>query len=122
MSFSSWHWNDQVPTELRNADHDVDVRLIDKSSEGYVAPPPPAYVAYAGHGNTAGAAAVQEGAVVDIAAAAASGPPVVDESKPTTTIAVRLANGKRIKATLNLEHTIRDLQALIHAWVKPTVI
>jgi hypothetical protein len=41
--------------------------------------------------------------------------PVVDDSKPTTTIAVRLCSGKRMKATLNLEHTIAHLQAIIQA-------
>jgi hypothetical protein len=41
--------------------------------------------------------------------------PVVDESKPKATIVVRCANNKRIKAVLNMSHTVRDLQALIRA-------
>ena len=38
----------------------------------------------------------------------------VDESQPTTTVQVRLHNGKRMKATFNLAHTVQD----IHAYLK----
>ena len=41
----------QVPPELREGSpEDMNVKLVDKSSEEYVPPPPPAYVAYSGNG------------------------------------------------------------------------
>ena len=43
--------------------------------------------------------------------AAADEKPVVDDAQPTTTIMIRLHNGKRMKATLNLSHTVRHVQA-----------
>lgn len=39
----------------------------------------------------------------------AAGPPVVDESKPATTLRVRLSTGATKTARLNLEHTVADL-------------
>jgi UBX domain-containing protein 1 len=46
-----------------------------------------------------------EGAVV----AAASGEFKLDESAPTTSVQIRLADGKRVKATFNLSHTVQDI-------------
>ena len=100
----------QVPEELRPpgaAPGDINVRLEDKSGEDYKAPPPPAYTAYSGEGQSVGGAAeVAAGALVS--AGAGSGvAPVVDPAQPTTTMMIRLATGKRLKATLNLTHTVR---------------
>jgi UBX domain-containing protein 1 len=39
----------------------------------------------------------------------------VDQSKPTTSIQVRLADGTRIVARVNLNHTVRDLRSFINA-------
>ena len=35
--------------------------------------------------------------------------------KPKTTLQVRLSNGKRARVTLNLDHTVAQLDALIRA-------
>jgi UBX domain-containing protein 1 len=107
-----------IPTELRTGAEqggggNVNVALKNKSSEEYVPPPPPAYVAYSGDGKSTGGAAVAEGALVSGAEDASTPVPEVDESKPSATIAVRLHTGKRLRAKLNLDHTVRHLQALI---------
>ncbi|KAH8063860.1 hypothetical protein JL722_3055 [Aureococcus anophagefferens] len=39
--------------------------------------------------------------------------PVVDDAAPKTTLQIRLANGKRIRATLNLSHTVGHLDAYV---------
>ncbi|KAI9432401.1 SEP-domain-containing protein, partial [Lactarius indigo] len=39
----------------------------------------------------------------------------VDQSKPTTSVQVRLADGTRIVARMNLDHTVRDLRNFINA-------
>lgn len=39
--------------------------------------------------------------------------PVVDESKPATTLQLRLSTGARVKARLNLDHTIADLWRIV---------
>ena len=75
--------------------------------------------AHAGAGSTVGRAVAPLDAVVRLStAAAASTPaPVVDPASPTTTIAVRLLNGKREKVTLNLTHTVGDLQVAVARYV-----
>jgi UBX domain-containing protein 1 len=37
----------------------------------------------------------------------------LDSSQPTTVIQIRLANGGRIRETLNFSHTVRDLHAVL---------
>jgi UBX domain-containing protein 1 len=39
----------------------------------------------------------------------------VDQSKPTTSVQVRLADGTRLVARLNLDNTVRDLRSFINA-------
>lgn len=105
-----------VPRELEaGAKGPVNVSLVDKRGEDYEKPPEPSYVAYSGAGQTVGGSAkVDDGALVS-GDAGADEKPVVDDAQPTTTIMIRLHNGKRMKATLNLSHTVRHVQALISA-------
>ena len=108
-----------LPSELRTgAPYDRNISLKDKSSEEYVPPAPPAYVAYSGNGQATGASVVAAGALVggavdDGVAEEVPEVPEVDPNKPSATIAVRLHTGKRMRARLNLEHSVRHLQALI---------
>jgi hypothetical protein len=37
----------------------------------------------------------------------------LDESAPTTVMQIRLSDGRRLKATFNLTHTVRDIQAYL---------
>lgn len=43
--------------------------------------------------------------------------PVIDDKKPTTKLQLRLHNGQRVTETLNLDHTVRDLHAIIRLCV-----
>lgn len=105
-----------VPRELvpeGGAGSRVDVSLVDKRGEDYTPPPKPAYTAFSGDGMSLGAAA---GAADEEAVVRAGAPVeevVVDESQPTTTIQIRTHDRKRIRATFNLTHTIRHVQAYL---------
>lgn len=103
-----------LPPELREKARavggDLDVSVEDHRGEEYKEP---AYRAFGGSGAALGAAtAAPSSAVVK----GGSGKAVaVDESKPTTTIQVKLANGKREKIVLNLTNTVSDLQSKVAA-------
>lgn len=82
----------------------LNVHLVDKRSEDFVAPPPPAYIAFSGEGATlggtgaGGAAGGGTGAFVFTEAALAGVAAVpVDEAAPTTTLQVKTIQGKKIK-------------------------
>lgn len=101
----------RVPAELipRLNKGEVDVAVEDHRGEDYV---PPAYRAYSGAGNTMGSAsAAPKGAVVTATKAAAA--VTADPSQPTTTLQVRLLDGRRERVTLNLSHTVAHLQAVV---------
>ncbi len=80
----------------------LDVHLVGKRSEDFVAPQPPAYIAFSGQGATLGAGAgaggggagafvFTEAVLADIAV------PPVDEAAPTTTLQIKTVQGKKIK-------------------------
>ncbi|KAJ1451623.1 SEP domain-containing protein [Pelagophyceae sp. CCMP2097] len=103
-----------IPRELEQqaAGGAFNLELVDKRSETYM---PPAYTAFGGGGNTlSSGAASPQGAVLgsgaDVVAA-----PVVDETQPKTVLQIRLANGKKLRATLNLTHTVRHVEAIVQA-------
>ncbi|CAM9460603.1 unnamed protein product [Ectocarpus sp. 8 AP-2014] len=103
-----------VPKELEagaTPGKGTDVKLVDKQNEDYVAPP---YVAFGGDGQTMGASTVAEGAVMTATGAPeASEAPEVDASQPSTTLQIRLHDGRRVRAQLNMHHTVRHIQAII---------
>ncbi|KAF1315456.1 Uba and ubx domain-containing protein, partial [Globisporangium splendens] len=103
-----------VPRELEGDDRSeqVEINLVDKRQEEYQAPPAPAYVAFSGQGQTMGSSTVAADAVIQGAAVPAERP-VIDDKKPKTTLQIRLHNGTRLRETLNLDHTLRDLHAII---------
>lgn len=90
------------------------VNLVDRRSEDYEAPPVPSYVAYSGEGQTMGSSMVREGAVVDASSSDAMEMPTVNESEPTTTLQIRLSDGRRVRSRLNTSHTVRHIQAVIN--------
>ncbi|KAL0586338.1 hypothetical protein ABG067_003951 [Albugo candida] len=104
-----------VPMELESADRSqhVDISLIDKRQEEYQAPPPPQYTAFSGEGQSMGSASSGEGTIFRSGNIAAVESPVVDDKKPVTTLQIRLHNGTRLRSTLNLTHTLRDVHAII---------
>ena len=88
--------------------------MEDHRDTDYKAPP---YRAYSGAGASLGAAKPAAGAVVHAAAgpAGAAAEVRVDAAQPTTTIAVKLLDGRRERVVLNLTNTVRDLQAKVAA-------
>eukprot|EP00752_Nemacystus_decipiens_P005684 g5144.t1 len=106
--------NGVVPKELEadsKEGYGTDVKLVDKRNEEYVAP---AYVAFGGDGQTMGSSAVAAGAVMDATAAPdATEVPDVDAAQPATTLQIRLHDGRRVRAQLNMHHTVRHIQAII---------
>lgn len=58
--------------------------------------------------------AVAEDAVVSSEEGPGAGEvPSVDPSQPSTTLQVRLHNGRRVRASLNMHHTVRHIQAIV---------
>ncbi|XP_024385512.1 plant UBX domain-containing protein 4 [Physcomitrium patens] len=114
----------ECPKELEPADRSTQVHVnLVKKEEEWEAPPQPKYVAFGGTGRTLGSSApapVSE----SLAASAASGLEaanqpiqglVVDESKPSTSIQLRLSDGTRMVARFNHTHTIADIRGFIDA-------
>jgi len=111
--------NGRVPKELeakakeavRSTGTILNIGLHDKRSEMFVEPP---YRAFGGSGASLGssAPAAPKSALVSASAGAAR-VVTVDETKDKTMIQVKLCNGKREKITLNLTHTVADLQAKV---------
>uniref|UniRef100_A0AAV1U9Y1 UBX domain-containing protein n=1 Tax=Peronospora matthiolae TaxID=2874970 RepID=A0AAV1U9Y1_9STRA len=104
-----------VPHELEgvNRNEPVEISLVDKREEEYVAPRLPAYTAFSGEGQVMGSRTYGAEAVVQGEEVQTAERPVVDDKKPTTTLQLRLHNGQRLRETLNLDHTLRDLHAII---------
>jgi len=77
------------------------------------------YVAFSGSGNTLGGEASTSSSAP--AAPAATGAAAdcewegVDESKPTTSLQLRLVDGSRMVARFNTTHTVHDVRRFIHA-------
>lgn len=106
--------NGELPAELRSRHRshgdDLDVSVEDHRSEDYKEP---AYRAFGGTGATIGGNAKPTVGIVTGSSSSGSRTIQVNETEPTTTIQVKLANGKREKIILNLNHTVGDLQAKV---------
>ena len=101
-------WGPNGPLARRGGhDHDHD----DDDDDDAPAPPPAAPAAFAGAGQTLGGSAAPPAAADDGGDLPAS--PVVDAAKPSAKLQLRLANGKRVAVTLNLDHTVRHLRRVV---------
>lgn len=111
------------PGRRRGEEPEIEVDLSDKRTEEYVPPP---YRAFGGAGSAVGGgAAAPASAVVSGGSVAGAGAIPVDDSKPTATIQVKLADGRKERIVLNLSHTVADLQAKVasfRATAKPFVL
>ena len=87
------------------------MKVEDHRSEDWKAPP---YRAYSGVGASLGGGAKPATAVV-YGTGQGVGEVQVDASKPTTTIAVKLLDGRRERVVLNLTNTVSDLQSKVAA-------
>jgi len=108
----------KTPRELiedasSSSNGDVTVALVDKRSEEYVEK----FQSFSGAGTSLGSAtpsaAAAEGESSDAITTAAlpMAPPAVDETRPVTSIAIRLLNGKRKIIKINLDQSVSDLAA-----------
>ncbi|KFH05400.1 UBX domain-containing protein [Toxoplasma gondii MAS] len=104
-----------APRELQEGGRRVHVELVNKQSEVYHPPPPPAYVLFSGDGQRLSA---DEGVArgtsaprgeVDVSRGAVA----VDESQPTTMLQFRLHDGQRRTQRFNETHTIADLREFV---------
>lgn len=87
--------------------------MEDHRDTDYKAPP---YRAYSGAGSSlGGGAAPAAGAVVLTGTGPGAGEVHVDAAQPTTTIAVKLLDGRRERVVLNLTNTVGDLQRRVAA-------
>ena len=91
----------------------MEVSLEDHRSEDYT---PPAYRAYSGEGAALGKATpAHAAAVVKPTTSGAGAVPALDAALPSTTLQVKLADGRREKIQMNLSNTIAQLQARVAA-------
>lgn len=111
----------RAPLHLLNVRFGQPVELVvtRRTNEKYVPPPPPPAKPFDGVGNRLGAPSVAIAAPSKPASDEA--PPAAsiqaDPSKPMTQIQVRLPNGQRLIAKLNLTHTVADLRTYILSYV-----
>ena len=98
----------RTPKELADdaGASDVTVGLVDKRSEDYVEK----FRSFSGAGTSLGATAssTTDVGTIDPATLPAE-PPALDTSRETTSIAVRLLNGKRKVVKINLDSSVSDL-------------
>lgn len=117
-------------TDLRPKSHkefselEKKIREMEEKEEAQKAPSKPQTTLFQGAGNSLGgpssSSAAQgsgggsgAGADPSLVALIGCGQAAVDSSKPVTTIQLRLANGSRVKAQVNLDHTVADLWCIV---------
>jgi len=114
-----------TPRELATDDDgaplgDVTVGLVDKRNQDYVAPSGvggggSTFQSFSGQGTSLGSAGASSASEIGVITPGDSSPPEVDSSRPTTSIQIRLLNGKRLVVKVNLDNTVSTLGAHINA-------
>ncbi|CAK9155369.1 unnamed protein product [Ilex paraguariensis] len=108
----------ECPKELEPADKRtaVNVNLMRKEENCPI--PEKRQVSFQGVGRTLGSTPVETTAAATAALTTAPSPSmglVVDQTLPSTSIQLRLADGTRLVSRFNYHHTIRDIRAFIDA-------
>lgn len=114
----------RAPLELFDVGFDqaLKIEVDQRTNEDYQEAPKKPAKPFSGGGNRLGSATPElsgAGASSSAAVAAATPPPAakreikVDESKPVTTIQLRLGDGTRLVVKVNLDHTVADLRGLV---------
>ena len=111
----------EVPRELVPAhpSTQVHISLMKRVHEAYEAPPAPKHTAFSGEKKTLRSEASPEvvaaaAAASSASASAAPGFKPVDPDRPTTSLQIRLADGTRMVARFNLDHTVSDVRAFVN--------
>ncbi|KAK9014825.1 hypothetical protein V6N11_005963 [Hibiscus sabdariffa] len=112
----------ECPKELESADRrsSVHVNLI-RRNEKYPEPEKKRQVAFQGVGRTLGTSSTSATAEPSVSSSPLNTAPspspglVVDESLPTTSIQLRLADGTRMVARFNFCNTVEDIRSFINA-------
>jgi len=109
----------KVPQELYNETQgsDITVDLIDRRGEDWKEPPK-IIKPFSGSGNVLGSTSSTPVVSVKTNAGVTIKP---DESKPITSIQIRLLDGNKIVGKFNLDHTIRDIRDYINSMSKTSV-
>ncbi len=85
----------------------VNCGLVDRRQEKYVPPPPPAYIAFSGTGNTTGASLDAEAYIFTPVELADVPAPVLADSRPSTLIQVKQASGpKKLRLKVNSDISV----------------
>lgn len=106
----------------------VELRVAQRTHEEYQPPPPKPAVPFSGGGNRLGAPVTPASGETSVPGAYTSAGPStatepdsiqtrfeVDNSLPTTSIQIRLADGTRLTCRMNLSHTVGDIRNFINA-------
>ncbi len=102
-----------VPREVSGMAHEVMVNLINKKGESYV-PPPKTFKAFEGGGRSLGSSTTTTTTVAPSVKQTSNFAYKCDESKPFTTLQIRLYDGTTLKAKFNLSDTV----SLLHQFVQ----
>ncbi|CAO0798978.1 unnamed protein product [Mucor circinelloides] len=110
----------RAPLHLLNVRHGqpVEVRVVKRIDEDYTPPPKAPPKPFEGTGNRLGSPAPYTAPTPAPGAFPSSSnaiAPTVDESQPTTSIQIRLADGSKMIAKLNHTHTIADVRQYIES-------
>lgn len=123
----------RAPMSLFDVNFDQPLQIVvqQRTNESYT-PPPKAFRSFEGSGNRLGSITPEfSGANTPIRSSTASPAPAaapsasapapakinVDTSKPTTNVQIRLGDGSRLVARVNLDHTVGDLRNYINEYV-----
>jgi len=114
-----------VPQEFRaglDTSVQVAIDLVDNHEKEYAPPAKAKATSFSGSGHTLGSSTPSSATQPAAASASAAKPAAssassfqVDETKPTTSIQIRLADGTRMVSKFNLTHTVADITRFVEA-------
>ncbi len=81
----------------KTAGGNVHVHLDNRGHEDYVPPPPPSYVAFGGAGAALGGGLAVVSSNFTVEMMSQVDPPVLNESAPSTTLQIRLHDGRKLR-------------------------
>ncbi|XP_068708774.1 NSFL1 cofactor p47-like [Montipora foliosa] len=115
----------EIPQELRGLSrrNEVHVNMEDHRHEDYIPPPKPKMEAFSGAGHKLGSPVPEvrvrhqptQDSPATVNSQSAAVPSPIDESKPVTSIQIRLADGTRMVSKFNHTNTVGDIRRFICA-------